>query len=57
MSQVAQSTKSVKFIQNEYVNLQSISHNDSEISITCDSFYEVPFLAELPAKRETDKRY
>lgn len=56
MSKVVESTKNVKKpIKNEYLNSQTLSHNDSEVSITCDSFYEIPF-NEMPAKRETDKR-
>lgn len=57
MSQVqVESTKNKKTIKSDFVNSQSLSQNDSEISITCDSFYEIPFF-EMPAKRETDKRY
>lgn len=56
MSQAVECTKSKASIKSEHANSLSLSHNDSEISITCDSFYEVPFL-EMPAKRETDKRY
>ena len=56
MSQVVELTKSKKTIKSEFVNSHSLSQNDSEISITCDSFYEMPFL-EMPAKRDINKRY
>ena len=57
MSQVSvELTKSKKTIKSDFINSQSLPKNDSEISITCDSFYEIPFF-EMPAKRETDKRY
>jgi hypothetical protein len=56
MSQVVESTKSKGTIKSNFVNSQSLPKNASEISITCDSFYEIPVF-EMPAKRETDKRY
>jgi len=57
MSQVpVELTESKKTIKSDFINSQSLTKNDSEISITCDSFYEIPFF-EMPAKREADKRY
>lgn len=34
----------------------TLTHNESEISLACDSFYEIPVCEMTHMKRETDKR-
>lgn len=55
MSQVSEFIKSKKIFKSENSeNFNNKKNNKSNVA--CDGFYEIPF-HEMPAKRETDKRY